>query len=176
MPKFGRCYCHWFLLWLMLNTCFVLWFYDVTGFWPHLIRQRNDQLFTGDFVNLRHGVPLASDKHVYPSLVAMECKHTVPRWLPLDLNVVTFFVDLDAIILIVFQHMLTRTVKIATVTCLMWLSSILTWRNEKQLRYDRNVYREDIKILKKEMRADMAPGQKRNKAPDQGLKLEFVHG
>ena len=48
--------------------------------------------------------------------------------------------------------------------------------NEKQLRYDRNVYREDMKVLKKEMRADLAAGEKRNKAPDQGLKLEFVHG
>ena len=48
--------------------------------------------------------------------------------------------------------------------------------NEKQARYDRNVYREDMKVLKKQMRADLAPGQKRNKAPDHGLKLEFVHG
>ena len=45
--------------------------------------------------------------------------------------------------------------------------------NEKHLRYDRSVYREDMKILKREMKADMAPGQKRNKAPDRGLKLEF---
>ena len=32
--------------------------------------------------------------------------------------------------------------------------------NEKQLRYDRNVYREDMKVLKKEMRADLAAGEK----------------
>ncbi len=47
---------------------------------------------------------------------------------------------------------------------------------EAQQRYGRDIYREDVKLLKREMRADMAAGQKRNRAPDHGLQLQFVHG
>ncbi|XP_064621338.1 echinoderm microtubule-associated protein-like 6 [Lineus longissimus] len=47
---------------------------------------------------------------------------------------------------------------------------------EKQKNYDRDVYKEDMKVLKKSMKSEMRAGQKRNSPPDSGLKLEFVHG
>ncbi len=47
---------------------------------------------------------------------------------------------------------------------------------EKQLRYQRDIYRDDVRALRKNLRADMAPGEKRNRAPDHGLQLQFVHG
>lgn len=46
---------------------------------------------------------------------------------------------------------------------------------EKQVKYDRAVYREDAAALKK-LSKKMAPGQKRKQGPNDGLKLEFVHG
>ncbi|CAH1792746.1 unnamed protein product [Owenia fusiformis] len=48
--------------------------------------------------------------------------------------------------------------------------------NEKQKTYDREVYREDMAVLKKNIKNQMKPGEKRGKAPTQGLKLEFIHG
>ncbi|XP_013391678.1 echinoderm microtubule-associated protein-like 6 [Lingula anatina] len=48
--------------------------------------------------------------------------------------------------------------------------------NEKQVQYDRAVYKEDASKLKTAIKEEMEPGEKRNKAPDEGLKLEFVHG
>ena len=48
--------------------------------------------------------------------------------------------------------------------------------NEKQLKYDRAVYRDDVKVLRSQMRGEMAPGEKRKAAPNEGLRLEFVHG
>ncbi len=47
---------------------------------------------------------------------------------------------------------------------------------ENQKTYDRAVYKEDMAVLKKKIKADMSPGQKRMKAPNEGLKLNFVHG
>ena len=47
---------------------------------------------------------------------------------------------------------------------------------EQQKDYSRAVYREDMGALKQQRKAEMEPGQKRAQAPDQGLKLEFVHG
>ena len=47
---------------------------------------------------------------------------------------------------------------------------------EQQQSYERAVYREDMSSLKQQRKAEMAPGQKRAHAPDEGLKLEFVHG
>lgn len=47
---------------------------------------------------------------------------------------------------------------------------------EKQLTYQRSIYREDAAVLKKQRKAEMAPGEKRATAPNEGLKLEFVHG
>jgi hypothetical protein len=47
---------------------------------------------------------------------------------------------------------------------------------EKQKSYDRAVYKEDMAVLKKAVKQDLADGAKRNKAPSQGLKLQFVHG
>ncbi|XP_074647902.1 echinoderm microtubule-associated protein-like 6 [Tubulanus polymorphus] len=48
--------------------------------------------------------------------------------------------------------------------------------SEKKINYDRDVYKEDMSVLKKQMKSELAPGQKRIKAPNDGLKLEFVHG
>ena len=47
---------------------------------------------------------------------------------------------------------------------------------EQQQTYSRAVYREDMSALKQQRKAEMAPGQKRAHAPDEGLKLDFVHG
>lgn len=47
---------------------------------------------------------------------------------------------------------------------------------EKQVRYDRNLYKEDTKNFKKLMRSDMKPGEKRSSGPTDSLRLEFVHG
>ena len=47
---------------------------------------------------------------------------------------------------------------------------------EKQKTYERAVYKEDMAVIKKSIKEDMAAGAKRNKAPSQGLKLQYVHG
>jgi len=47
---------------------------------------------------------------------------------------------------------------------------------EKQVKYDRNVYREDTAQMKKLMKAELGAGKKRKTAPVNSLKLEFVHG
>ena len=47
---------------------------------------------------------------------------------------------------------------------------------EKQQNYSRSVYKEDMVALRKQMKSNMAPGEKRSKAPNQGLVLQFVHG
>ena len=48
--------------------------------------------------------------------------------------------------------------------------------SEKQKTYERAVYKEDMLALKKAMKSEMRPGEKRAKAPNEGLKLQFVHG
>ncbi|XP_041352370.1 echinoderm microtubule-associated protein-like 6 isoform X2 [Gigantopelta aegis] len=47
---------------------------------------------------------------------------------------------------------------------------------EKQVRYDRVLYKEDTANFKKLMRQDMKPGVKRKRGPTNSLKLEYVHG
>ena len=47
---------------------------------------------------------------------------------------------------------------------------------EQQVSYKRAVYREDTVKMKKLMKEEMEPGQKRKMAPSSNLKLEFVHG
>lgn len=47
---------------------------------------------------------------------------------------------------------------------------------EKQVRYERHLYREDAAQIKKFRQQEMRPGEKRNLGPDDGLKLEHVHG
>ena len=47
---------------------------------------------------------------------------------------------------------------------------------EKHLTYDRAVYKEDMSIIKKRIKENMSAGQKRRRAPDEGLKLGFIHG
>ena len=47
---------------------------------------------------------------------------------------------------------------------------------EKQITYDRAVYKEDMDTLKKKQKQDTQHGAKRSAAPSQGLKLEYVHG
>ncbi|CAF1944366.1 unnamed protein product [Rotaria magnacalcarata] len=47
---------------------------------------------------------------------------------------------------------------------------------EKQISYDRTLYREDYQKLKKTMKEKLPPGEKRKKQPDQGLTLDFVFG
>ena len=47
---------------------------------------------------------------------------------------------------------------------------------EKQMTYERAVYKEDMAVIKQQRKLEMAPGEKRARAPDEGLKLEFVHG
>lgn len=48
--------------------------------------------------------------------------------------------------------------------------------NEKQKSYERAVYKDDVAVLKSQMKAQLQPGEKRMAAPSEGLKLEFVHG
>ena len=48
--------------------------------------------------------------------------------------------------------------------------------NEKQKNYSRAVYREDVSVLKSQMKTQLGPGEKRMAAPSEGVKLEFVHG
>ncbi|XP_064600933.1 echinoderm microtubule-associated protein-like 6 [Liolophura sinensis] len=47
---------------------------------------------------------------------------------------------------------------------------------EKQKNYSRTLYKEDAAKLKKLMKDDMKPGDKRKRAPADGLKLKYVHG
>lgn len=47
---------------------------------------------------------------------------------------------------------------------------------ERRQTYSRAVYKDDMKVLKKKVKSELAPGQKRGAAPNEGLKLEFVHG
>ena len=47
---------------------------------------------------------------------------------------------------------------------------------EKQKSYGRAVYKEDMKVLKSSVKNQLAPGEKRNRAPEDSLKLKFVHG
>lgn len=47
---------------------------------------------------------------------------------------------------------------------------------EKQVTYDRAVYKEDASTIRKLVKEDLTSGQKRKKGPSQGLKLEYVHG
>ncbi|XP_050404782.1 echinoderm microtubule-associated protein-like 6 [Patella vulgata] len=47
---------------------------------------------------------------------------------------------------------------------------------EKQVNYDRALYKEDAVALKKLMRQDMKAGAKRKKGPEDSLKLQYVHG
>ena len=47
---------------------------------------------------------------------------------------------------------------------------------ESRQKYDRPIYKEDVSTLKSQIKGELAPGQKRARAPNEGLKLEFVHG
>ncbi|CAF3682759.1 unnamed protein product [Rotaria sp. Silwood1] len=47
---------------------------------------------------------------------------------------------------------------------------------EKQISYDRALYREDYQKLKKTMKEKLPPGEKRKKQPDEGLTLEYAFG
>lgn len=47
---------------------------------------------------------------------------------------------------------------------------------EKQKNYSRTLYKEDAAKLKKLMKDDLKPGDKRKRAPADGLKLKYVHG
>ncbi|KAI3380118.1 hypothetical protein SNEBB_001204 [Seison nebaliae] len=48
--------------------------------------------------------------------------------------------------------------------------------NEKQKSYERSVYKEDLKLLRKKIRDDMKPGEKRAPPPNEGIEIEYVHG
>jgi hypothetical protein len=47
---------------------------------------------------------------------------------------------------------------------------------EKQVSYQRSIYREDAVKMKKLMKEELGAGKKRKMAPADSLKLEFVHG
>ena len=47
---------------------------------------------------------------------------------------------------------------------------------EHQISYDRGVEKEDMKVLKRQIKNEMAPGEKRNKPPNSSLQLVYVHG
>ncbi|CAF1543885.1 unnamed protein product, partial [Adineta ricciae] len=47
---------------------------------------------------------------------------------------------------------------------------------EKQVAYERTLYREDYQKIKKTLKAKLPPGEKRKKQPDEGLALEYVFG
>ncbi|KAK7103893.1 echinoderm microtubule-associated protein-like 6 [Littorina saxatilis] len=47
---------------------------------------------------------------------------------------------------------------------------------EKQVKYGRHVYREDAAQIKKFRHQEMKAGKKRNMGPEDGLKLEYIHG
>ncbi|CAF2961159.1 unnamed protein product [Rotaria sp. Silwood2] len=47
---------------------------------------------------------------------------------------------------------------------------------EKHISYDRTLYREDYSKLKKTMKQNLPPGEKRKKQPDEGLTLDYVFG
>ncbi|UJR29986.1 hypothetical protein I4U23_017533 [Adineta vaga] len=47
---------------------------------------------------------------------------------------------------------------------------------EKQITYDRALYREDYQKLKKTMKEKLPPGEKRKKQPDEGLTLDYTFG
>ncbi|CAF0858738.1 unnamed protein product [Adineta steineri] len=47
---------------------------------------------------------------------------------------------------------------------------------EKQMSYDRTVYREDYQKVKKTMKEILPPGEKRRQQPDEGLTLDYVFG
>ncbi|XP_006814808.2 echinoderm microtubule-associated protein-like 6, partial [Saccoglossus kowalevskii] len=48
---------------------------------------------------------------------------------------------------------------------------------ENTINYDRVVYKDDMTAIKAKNKADLkGSGQKRNKAPSEGIKLEFIHG
>ena len=47
---------------------------------------------------------------------------------------------------------------------------------EKQVQYDRNIYKEDMTKIKKLAREEMQAGQKRKQGPTASLKLQYVHG
>ena len=46
---------------------------------------------------------------------------------------------------------------------------------EKEIDYDRPVYKEDLSRIKRLKKTDNS-GQKRQQAPSEGIKLEFIHG
>jgi len=47
---------------------------------------------------------------------------------------------------------------------------------ERQINYERAVYKEDMAIIKKKIKEDKSVGLKRKPAPNEGLKLSFIHG
>ena len=46
---------------------------------------------------------------------------------------------------------------------------------EKEIDYDRPVYKEDLTRLKRQKNQENS-AQKRQKAPSEGIRLEFIHG
>ncbi|KAK3093757.1 hypothetical protein FSP39_019782 [Pinctada imbricata] len=47
---------------------------------------------------------------------------------------------------------------------------------EKQVKYDRSIYKEDAKVLKKMARNELQSGRKKTQGPSSSLKLQYVHG
>ena len=47
---------------------------------------------------------------------------------------------------------------------------------ESRQKYDRVISKEDMTALKSHIKGELAPGEKRARAPNEGLKLNFVHG
>lgn len=47
---------------------------------------------------------------------------------------------------------------------------------EKQIQYQRCLYREDAAQMKKLIQQEIKPGEKRKQGPNDGLRLEYVHG
>jgi len=47
---------------------------------------------------------------------------------------------------------------------------------EKQVSYDRDLDAKDMKMLKKEIKSELDAGEKRKQAPNDSLRLQFVHG
>ncbi len=47
---------------------------------------------------------------------------------------------------------------------------------EKQLTYERPVYKEDMATLESQRQLQLKAGEKRDSGASEGIKLEFVHG
>lgn len=47
---------------------------------------------------------------------------------------------------------------------------------EKEIDYERAVYKEDLDQLKRQNKTNNSTGEKRRDGPSKGIKLDFVHG